>query len=205
METKKVTDPSFAKYGRVLEGMDFSDFLKVLGETPLTDAVVYEPSVASLEALPVFEELQSQVYGEMPIQIGYCNGKNNRLNALEYHRGSEINIAADDVILLLGWLPDVTAEFTYDTSKVEAFLLPKGTAAELYGTTLHYAPCGVGGNSFRVAIVLPEETNFPLRTDHPQGEAALLTAKNKWLIGHPDGGLDPGVHLGLIGENIQVK
>ncbi len=205
MEIKKVTDSTFAKYGRVLKNIDFSDFLKALNETPLTDSVVYEPSVDSLEALPVFEELQDQVYGEMPIQIGYCNGRNDRLNALEYHRGSEINIAADDVILLLGWLPDVTPEFTYDTSKVEAFLLPKGTGVELYGTTLHYAPCSVEGRSFRVAIVLPEETNFPLTTDHLQGEAALLTAKNKWLIGHPEGGLPEGTHLGLIGENIQVK
>ncbi len=205
MEIKKVTESSFAKYGRVLKNIDFSDFLKALRQTPLTDSVVYEPSEPSLEALPVFEELQDQVYGEMPIQIGYCNGKNDRLNALEYHRGSEINIAADDVILLLGWLPDVTEDFTYDTSKVEAFLLPKGSAVELYGTTLHYAPCSVNGNSFRVAIVLPEETNFPLKTEHPQGEAALLTARNKWLIGHPEGGLEAGTHLGLIGENIQIK
>ncbi len=205
MDVKKVTDPAFLKYGRVVKGIDFSGFLRILEETPLTDEVVYEPSVPSLEAPPVFEALQDQVYGEMPIQIGYCNGKNDRLNALEYHRGSEIDIAADDVILLLGWLPDLTEDFTYDTSKVEAFLLPKGTAAELYGTTLHYAPCSVKGHSFRVAIVLPEETNFPLEIAHPDGEAALLTAKNKWLIGHPEGGLDAGVHLGLKGENIRVE
>ena len=37
------------------------------------------------------------------------------------------------------------------------------------------------------------------------GEDRLLTAKNKWLIGHPEGGLPEGTHLGLVGENICVN
>ena len=38
---------------------------------------------------------------------------------------------------------DIEDDYTYDTSKIEAFLLPKGTVAEVYATTLHYAPCSV--------------------------------------------------------------
>ena len=41
----------------------------------------------------MYAELQKKGYGELPIQIGYCNGKNYKLNALEYHRSSEIDVA----------------------------------------------------------------------------------------------------------------
>ncbi|MBR6451631.1 MAG: DUF4867 family protein, partial [Lachnospiraceae bacterium] len=32
-------------------------------------------------------------------------------------------------------------------------------------------------------------------------EDALITAVNKWLIGHAEGGLDAGSFIGLKGEN----
>ena len=206
MNIQNVTDDSFRKYGRIVKNIDFSGLVQALNEkTPTPDDVVYEPSVAALEELPVFAELQSKTYGELPIQIGYCNGRNYLLNAVEYHRSSEINVAGTDAILLVGQQKDITDDFTYDTSKIEAFLVPKGTAVELYATTLHYAPCSVGDNKFQVAIVLPKDTNLPLDKDHEGWEDALITAKNKWLIGHAQGGLPEGSHIGLIGENISVK
>lgn len=206
MNIQNVTDDSFRKYGRVVKNIDFSGLVQALNEkTPTPDDVVYEPSVAALEELPVFAELQSKTYGELPIQIGYCNGQNYLLNAVEYHRSSEINVAGTDAILLVGQQKDITDDFTYDTSKIEAFLVPKGTAVELYATTLHYAPCSVGDNKFQVAIVLPKDTNLPLDKDHEGWEDALITAKNKWLIGHAQGGLPEGSYIGLIGENISVK
>ncbi len=205
MEIRKVTDPEFRKYGKVVENIDFSGLIKALEEkTPSPEDVAYEPSVEALEAEPVFAEVQSKTYGELPIEIGYCNGKNHKLNALEYHRSSEINVAATDAILLVGHEQDITPEFTYDTSLVEAFLLPKGIAVEVYATTLHYAPCSVGAQGFKVGIILPKGTNYPLCEGHEGWEDKLLAAKNKWLIGHPEGGLPEGSHLGLIGENITV-
>lgn len=113
-------------------------------------------------------------------------------------------MAATDAILLVGHQQDITPEFTYDTSLVEAFLLPKGTAVEVYATTLHYAPCSVGNQGFRVGIILPRGTNYPLKDVHAGWEDQLLAATNKWLIGHPEGGLPEGSHLGLVGENITV-
>ena len=206
MEIKKVTDAAFRKYGRVVQGIDFSGLVEALNtKTPLPENVVYEPSVAELESLPVFTELKTRTYGELPIQIGYCNGKNYQLNALEYHRSSEINVGGTDAILLVGSQQDITDDFTYDTSLVEAFLLPKGMAVEVYATTLHYAPCSVGDQGFQVAIVLPKDTNLPLDQEHEGWEDRLITAKNKWLIGHPEGGLPEGTHIGLIGENVSVK
>ncbi len=205
MEIKKITDAAFRRYGRVITNIDFSDLVKKMEETPCPADVVYEPSVDMLERLPVFEELRVKTYGELPIQIGYCNGNNYQLNAVEYHRSSEINVAGTDAILLMGWEPDVTEEGTYDTSLMEAFLVPKGTGVELYATTLHYAPCNADANGFRVAIVLPRDTNLPLDQEHQGGEDSRLTARNKWLIGHPEGGLPEGSPLGLIGENIRLN
>jgi len=211
MEIKKVTDAAFKKYGRVISHVDVAELVAVLKETPIPADVVYEPSVESLEKLPVKEELSSVIYGEMPIQIGYCNGHNKKLNALEYHRDSEINIAAEDAVLMLGSLQDVEADFTYDTSKVEAFLVPAGTAVEIYATTLHYAPCHVEDGGFQVAVVLPKGTNYELKAAHAKvengkapNEDALLAAVNKWLIGHAEGGLPEGSFLGLKGENLSL-
>ena len=204
MKIVEVTDPSFAKYGRIIEDLDTAELVNAMEKTPLPEDVVYEPSEASLEELPIFSVLRDQLYGELPIQVGYCNGHNKKLNALEYHRSSEIDIAATELILLLGQQQDIRADFTYDTAKAEAFFVPAGTAVELYATTLHYAPCQVKESGFRCAIVLPKDTNLPLDCAHEGGEDGHLTAKNKWLLGHPEGGLPEGSPMGLVGENLAV-
>ena len=203
MEIKKVTDPAFRRYGKVVENVDFTALVQELKKTPCTQEVVYEPSVAELETLPVYKELQDVTYGEMPIQIGFCNGSNYKLNALEYHRSSEVNIAATDMILLLGSREDVKDDFTYETSKVEGFFVPEGTAIEVYATTLHYAPCGVDGQGFKCVVVLPKGTNLDVVNTHATAEDKLLAASNKWLIAHEDAHID-GAFNGLRGENITV-
>ncbi len=205
MKIYSVTDERFGKYGKVIEGIDFSGLVKAMEETPCPDDVVYVPGDEKLEALPVMKELAEITYGELPIQIGYCNGHNCMLNALEYHRSSEVNVAATDAVLMLGSQQDITKDFTYDTSKVEAFLVPAGVAVEVYATTLHYAPCGVDGAGFKVAIVLPKGTNLDLDREHKGGEDGHLTAKNKWLLGHPEGGLPEGSPMGLIGKNLHCN
>ena len=208
MKVYQVTSKEFKKYGRVLN-LNTDELVSAMMDTPLPSDVVYEPSIASLESLEIAKQLQTEVYGELPIQIGYCNGHNVMLNALEYHRSSEINIGATDAILMVGSQQDVTDDFTYDTSLVEAFYLPKGTAVELYATTLHYAPCHADKDGFRGCVVLPKGTNEALEESHKndakEGEDALLAAKNKGLIGHAEGGLPEGSHIGLKGENLSCE
>ncbi|MDO4462142.1 MAG: DUF4867 family protein [Bacteroidia bacterium] len=205
MEIKKITDPAFRKYGRLVTNVDFTELIEALKtKTPMPEAVGYEPSVPALEATATAKQLKTITFGELPIEVGYCNGHNTKLNALEYHRNSEINVAATDAILLVGMQQDIEDDFTYDTAKVEAFLLPAGQAAEIYATTLHYAPCSLSPEGFRVGIVLPAGTNYPLDESHNPGEDRLITAKNKWLIGHKDGGLDANAFIGLKGENIDI-
>ena len=205
MKVLSVNDAAFRKYGRVVTNVDFTELIQEMKKTPVPEGVVYEPSVEALEALPVMHALSDTVYGEMPVQIGYCNGHNTKLNALEYHRDSEINVAATDAILILGMQQDITDDFKYETAKMEAFLVPAGTAVEIYATTLHYAPCSADEGGFKVGIVLPAGTNYPLKEKHEGWEDSLITAQNKWLIGHAEGGLDAGSHIGLVGKNLDVR
>ena len=205
MTVRKVTDPAFKAYGRIITGYDFSGLLKAMEQTPLPEDVIYIPSLPEMEALPAAKELENGIYGQMPIQIGCCNGHNKKLNAVEYHRDSEVDIAVDDLILILGKQQDIEEDHSYDTSRMEAFLVPAGTAVEVYATTLHYAPCHVKDEGFRCVIVLPRDTNLdmePVEVKDP--EDRLLFARNKWLIGHAQGGLPEGAFIGLKGENLSV-
>ncbi len=205
MVIKSVNDPTFKKYGKVIKGIDFSNITREMMNLPCPDGeVVYEPGVAALENTPEAKVIQHSLYGGMPIQIGHCSGDNTYLNAVEYHRDSEINVAVTDLIMLWGSEQDITEDLTYDTSLIEAFLIPAGTAVECYATTLHYAPCNANGNKFRCVVVLPKGTNTDVDVSaRDTEEDKLLFARNKWLISHKDAGID-GSHVGLIGENIHV-
>ena len=204
MKIQKVTDPAFRKYGQVLEGYDFTGLIKEMKHTPVPEDVIYVPSVEELEALDIMKDLQNKGYGGLPVPIGYCNGHNKKLNAVEYHRNSEINVAVTDLVLLIGHQQDIEPDHTYDTSKIEAFLVPAGTGIEVYATTLHYAPCHVNEGGFQCVVVLPKGTNTDLTFQTEKtGEDSLMTAKNKWLIAHEDAKI-AGAFNGLKGENITI-
>lgn len=207
MKIYNVTDPEFKAYGKVLEGYDTTSLLKALDEkTPLPDGVEYVMSVAALEYTDAFGKLQNNAYGGMPIQIGYCNGHNTKLNCLEYHRDSELNIGSTDFILLLATMDDIV-DGKLDTSKVKAFYAKAGQVVEVYEKTLHYAPCSAKkGAGFKVVIVLPKGTNGAVPSLTPLNEEdKWLTACNKWLLAHADADeAQDGAYVGLTGENIDI-
>ena len=146
MKVYDVTDQRFAVYGRVVDGFDFGGVIGLMKNLPIPEEVVYTAASPDLEALPVFKEFETRFYGQMGAQLGYCMGHNDRLNALEYHRGSEVNIAVTDYIAFVGRQTDIEPGMRYDTAKVEAFYVHAGMAVEFYATTLHYgrgrAPAG---------------------------------------------------------------
>ena len=157
-------------------------------------------------ALPAAAELSRRAYGGMPIQIGWCNGHNTKLNCLEYHRDSELNAGTRDFILLVAKREEME-EGRLHTDRVRAYLCPAGTMVELYATTLHYAPCSAGrGEGFKVAIVLPKGTNGPRPDIRPEnGEDEILWACNKWLLAHAGSGeAAQGAPVQLDGENIDI-
>ncbi len=208
MHIYSVNDPEFKPYGKVLEGYDTAELLAAMEAIPHPETgTAYRPGIESLEACAIFAEFRDRAYGGMPIQLGMCWGHNTKLNCLEYHRDSEVNVGTKDFILLLA-KEDEIVDGVLDTAKVKAFRVPKGVPVEVYATTLHYAPCHTCPHcGFRVAVVLPLGTN----TDKPAIEAKneedkWLWARNKWLLAHPDSReTGRGAHIGLSGENIDIE
>lgn len=207
MEIHSIQDPLFKEYGSVIEGYDTSLLFNKLSKTPLPDTgTIYVPSDLELENLPIFSELSSNAYGGMPIQLGYCNGHNSKLNCLEYHRDSELNFGTSDFILLLGKTSQIE-NGKFDTSKAVAFLVPKGTLVEVYSTSLHYAPVSISKDGFRVLVVLPKGTNEKRPDIKPiSKEDKYLFAKNKWLLAHKDANeVTSGAVVGLVGTNLDLS
>lgn len=207
MKIYSVMDKEFAPYGKVLGGYDTTSLMKTLDETtPLPDGVEYVMSEASLECTEVFGQLQNNAYGGMPIQLGWCNGHNTKLNCLEYHRDSEINIGVRDFILLVAKADDIV-DGKLDTSKVKAFRAGAGQVVEVYATTLHYAPCSAKkSDGFKVVIALPKGTNGAVPNITAKNEEdKWLRACNKWLLAHKDASeAGDGAYIGLTGDNIDI-
>ena len=205
MKIYSVNDPEFKPYGRVVTGLEAAkaEILQALATTPLPEATDYVAEEPVLQELPAMVEVSEHLFGGMPVQLGWCNGHNNALNCLEYHRDSEFNLGTEDFILLLARMEDME-DGKLDTAKVKAFRAPAGTLVEVYATTLHYAPCGVEGAGFRLVVVLPRGTNLPLEAV-PARESIdrLLLCRNKWLLAHPEAQID-GAFNGLTGENPTV-
>ena len=202
-----ITDPAFVPYGKALEGYDTAELCEAMGRIELPESgTAYEPGIPALEACGIFPELRDRAYGGMPIQLGMCWGPNTKLNCLEYHRDSEVNIGTHDFVLLLAREEEIV-QGVLDTAKVKAFRVPAGVPVEVYATTLHYAPCHVSeADGFRVAVALPLGTNTAKPEFAPQCEEdTWLTARNKWLLAHPEADeARQGAHIGLSGENIDI-
>ena len=113
--------------------------MQELAKTPVPESVGYVPEEEAMQELPAAQEVSDYLYGGMPVQMGWCNGHNTKLNCLEYHRDSEFNLGTSDFILLLAKQDEIEIG-VLDTAKVKAFRAPAGTMVEVYGTSLHYAP-----------------------------------------------------------------
>lgn len=207
-----VTDKEFGRYGRILDGFKPEVLADMAGKFDRTfDGVKYERSITELEETDEFQTIQRWFGGESKLQCGLCWGHNITMNAVEYHRSSEINIGAEDMILMLGDLRDVK-ENQYTSELLELFFIPKGTAVELFGTTLHFAPCQTNDGGFSTVIILPDMTNAPLSRElqeeipKQQGEERLLFGNNKWMIAHPEcSDVKNGfAYPGVLGENRTV-
>ena len=206
MKIYSVYDPEFKAYGQVQQGFPTEELLAALAQTPVPDGVEYVACEPALQELPVRQLVCDHLYGGMPVQLGWCNGHNTKLNCLEYHRDSEFNLGTEDFILLLA-KQDEILDGVLDTARVKAFRAPAGALVEVYATTLHYAPCHCDPEKgFRVMVALPWNTNTckPELTPATR-EDKLLWARNKWLLAHPASSeAAQGAYVGLTGENIDI-
>lgn len=202
-----VFDPAFAPYGRVLE-RDTEALCRAMSATPLPESGnCYVASLPELEALPLCAELSESVFGGMPVQAGYCNGHGHKLNALEYHKCSEVNFSSRGLVLLLA-LPSQLKDGHLDSRDVVGFYLPPQVLVEIHPLVLHFAPCRVIDEGFDCLVVLEKDTNTPLEqvdTAAP-GERKLLWMRNKWLTCHPDSPqAKNGAFVGISGENLDLR
>ena len=204
-----VFDEEFKPYGRIVSGYDFGEVVEYMkNNTSVPEqGNIYIASVPELEKLTVKDEVESVLYGGMPVQIGYCNGRNSTYNGFEYHKGSEINVAVTPFMLVLGHVWEIEDnKFFVGNEKV--FFAPEGTAIEMYETTLHLSPCKMQDEGFKDVVILPKGTNTPLENRHTNAdsESVLLLQRNKWVLAHKDREplVKQGAHIGLIGANKEL-
>jgi hypothetical protein len=201
---RDTADPALALYGKLLDPEPFTTMVVLADRVTEIDPAVnrYVASLGELEADPAASQIALR-FGFSPIQIGYCNGPNSKLNALEF-------------ILLLGRRGDIGADGTLDSAGLDCFYIEKGTVLELMSGVLHFSPCRVVENGFKSIIALPRGTNAALSPEEKTAAgiaaatgdlgASFLFMRNKWLIAHPDRKVlvERGAFPGIRGENIEI-
>jgi hypothetical protein len=204
----------FRKYGRILKGLDVSQLIETadaLTKIPETGNV-YEASLQELQNCAVSKQFGTY-FGDMPIEVGYCNGRNQTINGMEYHKSPELFVAVTDCVQFLCSFENLREFNSVDSQDAEVFFFPKGSVSLIYANVMHLAPCTVRGIGFKSIIVLPLATNEPLEEEakelaraNPDPEARLLFKKNKWMIAHSQREqlVSQGVHVGLEGENRRI-
>lgn len=202
MKINSIYDGKFAKFGKIIN-YPFTKTLEILKtkECP-SNRVMYRASDGELENTIEFDFASKNMFGNMPIQFGFCSGHNKCVYCLEYHKSSEVNVANEDFILVLGKVEDIK-DGQYDSKNAEAFLVPKGIAVEIYSTTLHFAPCHASEEGFIMLVALPKGTNVGSVTSDFD---PMLYQTNKWLIARPDSfeAKNKNAHVGLIGDLIKL-
>ncbi len=213
LEILPITDRAYTRYGRVIEDIDASrEIAAARARVRIGSGVVYDPEIPELaEAGGLYSALTDVHYGGMPVQLGWCYGRNLSLDALEYHKGSEINVAVSDCVVMLAHYDDIHWEARpwIDSAVVKLFYIPAGTVFEFYAWCLHFAPLHVREkDGFCILVGLPQGTNTPLEVQPArEGEAIALLSVNKWLFAHPEaeGLIKDGAYVGIRGENIKMK
>ena len=196
--------PEVSLYGRRLfaDGIARMCDASYTLEMPTSGSAYYH-SVKAMEKTALGKYISDELFGEIPTQTGLCLGYNSRMNAMEYHGSSEINLAVTDLLLLLAHVGDIR-EGGLDSSAVRGFFIRQGELVGIYPTTLHYCPCQTSDEGFRAVVALPRGTNTPLKKQHGD---SLLKAVNKWIICHGESAelIRDGVTIGITGENYTVQ
>lgn len=219
-----VFEDNFSEYGKVLKGYNFSaltDYVDTYTQIP-EKGNVYVTHVGDFEEEVISLAVQENIYGGLPIQVGYYNGKRTSAKSFEYNKGSMIIVAISDIVIGLGHINHIEKN-VYNTDRAEYFYIPQGVAVEIYGTTLHTWPIKTNDEGFKTVIILPKGANTHLTADSKTVRAAardrfaageptdnelvLLQYKSKWLLCYSDAEklIKEGAYPGLIGEQIEIK
>ena len=200
----KTSDKEFIPFGKVINDISPDEFIEASKTVEMPEVgSSYVPSLEEFEKTNVKDDVKVKDYGEMPIQADYCWGFSDHLNAVEWHKSSEVNVAITPLVLFLGQVQDIV-DNKIDSSKIKAFYVEKGEVLEVYATTLHFCPCQVEKTGFKCVVILPEGTNVPLDGEY---EDKIMFRKNKWILSHVDNEalIARGVVPGVTGVNFQIK
>lgn len=199
-----VEENEFHSFGRVIKNADTKEIIAAARqiENP-PEGSRYVPDVEYWRHFSLASEIKNECFGTLPVQIGYCWGYNHYLNAAEWHRSSEINIAVTPLVLILGHVWDMV-DGAVDSSKFKVFYLPEGTMVEVYATSLHFCPCQVSEGGFGCIVALPSGTNTPL-TEKTKDQK--LYRRNKWIVAHEENKtlIHKGILPGITGKNYEIK
>ena len=164
-----VTDPEFKRYGRILAG-ETAELAKALDTCAIpAEGNCYQASVPVLEEVALMKDMKRVVFGDMPIEAGFCNGRGYKLNAMEYHKCSEVNFTTTGLVLLLA-LPEQLDDGKLDSADVVGFYLPAGVLVEIFPLVLHFAPCRISEDGFRCLVILEKGTNEALPSVNTSAE-----------------------------------
>lgn len=203
IEIFSIHDEEFKKYGDVIK-LDTNEIVTACEKLGIPkNSTSYEATVDELENLEISPLLRELTFGGCTTQIGLCKGMNSLLNAFEYHKSNEINIAVTPLVLILGLRQEISQN-GYDSKNAKAFYLEKGDIIEIFSTSLHFCPCQVSDNGFSCVVVLPKDSNTIL--DKPSDDK-LLFKKNKWIICHENNTelISKGICASIYGENYEIK
>jgi hypothetical protein len=204
-----VFDTEFKRFGEVLDVSEFVGLIDYLDKHTFVPSVgnEYVPHLDELGRIVSDSTVIHDTFGQVDLEYGYVNGNNSKLNALEFHKSSEINVCVTPLVLLLAHIDDIE-NMTITSSKVTAFFIPENTAIEVYSTTLHFSPCKVIDSGFKCAVILPYGTNMEfVSAKGKQGKySEFLFKTNKWLLNHPENTrmVELNAINAIVGENIEI-
>ncbi|MCR5741184.1 MAG: DUF4867 family protein [Gammaproteobacteria bacterium] len=197
---KTTQDNEFKNFGKVLKNNtdEIIEYLNTSSPMP-EDGTIYVANDDAFLNLPSVKLMEKKYFNE-PMEAGYCNGYNRKMNCLEWHGCIEINVANEDIILLLGQKDDIVDD-KIDSSKVTPFLIKKGQMISLYPGVLHFAPIQTSEKGFKCAVLLTMGTNEDLKR---KSKDKFYFKNNKWLIAHEEAKqAQMGAVVGITGKNLE--
>ncbi|MBN1299384.1 MAG: DUF4867 family protein [Actinobacteria bacterium] len=208
-----VYDEGFKNFGMIHQGFQIDALLDYIERNnKVKDEIVYvaDDNRMRQEVAGQLDPIMLSVYGGLDVQTGVCFGRNNLLNGLEFHHGSEVYIVGADMIMMVGLQQDIKwPEGTYDSSLIKFYYAPKGSVVELYGGCMHYAGANVyHEQGINVIVSLLKWTNSPIDFEVGKSDRdELIIGKNTWFIAHPEylAAREAGWHLGITGENFKFR
>ncbi len=225
IELIPVDDERFKEYGRIVDGFDMEPVLQWMQENvTIPEGLNYVPREEAFMEMPIARDLEYRFFGGLSTNLGWVAGHGTDLNALEYHKCSEVNLGLYDFVLFLGRRTELDEEGMLDTDLIKAFYVPEGVMIEMYAGTMHYAPRSYDlnrGYCVFAACLAGTNGDLPardlLKANLPgdscadaQGQVTLedrhLAGVNKWLFAHPESGevLNDNAPIGLKGVNLDL-